>query len=87
MTVQLTPSWQLTTEHAASSYGQPVLLDRGTNTVYGAADICKPYASWGFKPAALHVERMANIKRFDPDSDEGRLIDAFVSLYLSTQTK
>ena len=29
----------LTTEHAASSYGQPVLVDTETNIAYGIADI------------------------------------------------
>lgn len=29
----------LTTEHAASSYGQPVLVDTKTNIAYGTADI------------------------------------------------
>lgn len=29
----------LTTEHAASSYNQPVLVDTETNIAYGTADI------------------------------------------------
>ena len=29
----------LTTEHAASSYGQPVVVDTKTGTAYGIADV------------------------------------------------
>lgn len=35
----LGPSWVLTTEHAASSHGDPVLVDEHTGTAYGPGDI------------------------------------------------
>lgn len=52
-------TWELSTEHAACSYAQPVLVNRATGEAYGAADIVKPYPSWGFMPAAAAVQRMA----------------------------
>jgi hypothetical protein len=36
-------TWELSTEHAACSYGQPVLVNRATGDAYGAADVLKPY--------------------------------------------
>jgi hypothetical protein len=39
MKATLAPSWDLTTEHAASSYGQPVLVNRGTGEAFGPGDI------------------------------------------------
>ena len=43
----------LTTEHAASSYGQPVLVDTETGQAYGVADIL-PYST----PAAIKYEEI-----------------------------
>ena len=34
-----TQRFELTTEHAAASYGQPVLVDRETGEAYGPADL------------------------------------------------
>lgn len=48
----LTPSYILTTEHAASSYGVPVLLHRQTGRVYGPADIAVFYPSHSPSSAA-----------------------------------
>jgi hypothetical protein len=48
----LTPSYILTNEHAASSYGVPVLLHRQTGHVYGPADIAVFYPSHGYDSAA-----------------------------------
>jgi hypothetical protein len=53
-------SWTLTADHAASSYGQPVLVNRASGRAYGPADIVECYPSWGFMPAAKAVERMAD---------------------------
>ena len=52
-------TWELTTEHATCSYGQPVLVNRATGEAYGAGNILNPYPSWGFIPAAGAVQRMA----------------------------
>lgn len=32
-------AWRYTTDHAASSYGQPVLVDDETGTAYGPGDL------------------------------------------------
>lgn len=32
-------AWHYTTDHAASSYGQPVLVDTDTNAAYGSGDL------------------------------------------------
>jgi excisionase family DNA binding protein len=61
MTITLSPSWQLTDEHSQSSYGIPVLINRGTDDVYGPADIIQPYPSWGYMPAANAVARLMDI--------------------------
>lgn len=63
MNIQLTPSWQLTTEHAASSYGIPVLVNRHESFIaYGPEDIVQPYPSWSIWPAWKAVARMASVK-------------------------
>lgn len=45
MQVNLSGSWELSTDHAASSYGQPVLVNRATGEAFGPGDILKPYPS------------------------------------------
>ena len=67
MRTNLAPSWDLTTDHAASSYGQPVLVRRSSGEAYGPLDIVKVYPAWGFLPAAKAVERLATLKRLDAD--------------------
>lgn len=62
MIITLTPSWQLTDEHSQSSYGIPILLNRGTGEVFGPADIIQPYPSWGYMTAAAAVTRLMDIK-------------------------
>ena len=63
----LSGTWELSTDHAASSYGQPVLVNRTTGEAYGAADIVKPYPAWGFMPAAEAVRRLAKTAKLDAD--------------------
>lgn len=67
MVATLTPSWQLSDEHSASSYGLPVLVHLSDGTAYGPADIILPYPSWGLQPAARAVRRMAKIATLDPE--------------------
>jgi hypothetical protein len=69
MKTSLSPSWELSTENAASSYGRPVLVNRTTGETFGTADILKAYPSFGFMPAAEVVRRLAKTKKLD---DEGR---------------
>ncbi len=63
----LSPSWELSTENAASSYGQPVLVSRVDGEVYGPGDIIRPYPSWGTMTAIAAVLRMAKTKELDED--------------------
>jgi hypothetical protein len=74
----LKPSWELTTEHAASSYGQPVLVNRGSGEAYGPGDILRPYTSWGYITAAAAVERMTSIRNLT--DDERIFVERFVNL-------
>ena len=78
MQVELTPSYILTTNHAASSYNQPVLVDRGTDEAYGPADFFEPYVSWGLKPAALHVARVYKWKQRQLSKDECTFVECFL---------
>jgi hypothetical protein len=77
MQVNLRSSWELTNEHAASSYGQPVLVNRGSGEIFGPGDILTPYPSWGFMIAAEAVERMAKTKKLT--YDEQIFVDRFVN--------
>ena len=61
MTLSLSGRWELTTDHAASSYGAPVLLDRTSGEAFGPADIIEAYPSWGLMPAAAAAQRLAKI--------------------------
>jgi hypothetical protein len=69
MHTNLDPSWNLTTEHAASHHGQPVLVSRGTGKAYGPGDILKAHPSWDFLPAAAVVDRLLKGKRLDTDTE------------------
>lgn len=60
-------SWKLTTDHAASSYGQPVLVNRATGEAFGPGDIVQCYPSWGYLPAALAVDRLAAAESLDDE--------------------
>lgn len=54
----LTPSYQLTTDHSASSHGVPVLVQRSTGQAYGPADLAVFYESYGLTTAAYFVLRL-----------------------------
>jgi len=71
-------SYVLTTDHAASSYGQPVLVERTTCKAYGVKDIFQPYPSWGYVPAWQVVERLSQAKQLS--EDELALVDRFLGL-------
>ena len=62
--LNLGPSWVLTLNHAASSYGQPVLVNRTTGEAFGPGDIVEAYPSWGYLPGQAVVERFAKTKNF-----------------------
>ena len=72
--LRLAPSWALTTDHAASSYGRPVLLHQPDGTAYGPNDLVRCFPSWPWQPARLAVLRLARARGHDP------LIQSFVQL-------
>jgi hypothetical protein len=74
----LSPSWELSTEHAASSYGLPVLVHRTTGETYGPADIVKPDPSSSYVLAVVAVWRLA--RTADLDADGRALVARFVGL-------
>jgi hypothetical protein len=76
MKISLTPSFELTNEHSASSYGQLVLVNRDTGEAFGPADIIKPYPSWSYMPAAKAVERMAAKKKLT--DEERSFVERFI---------
>ncbi len=59
MKALLSPSWELSTEHAACSCGQPVLVHRPSGEAYGPGDIVRAYPSHGYATAANTVKRLA----------------------------
>lgn len=77
MTVNLSPTWRLSTDHAAPSSGRPVLVNRTTGEAFGPGDIVRrPYPSCGFMSAGEVVRHLAKKAKLD---DEGRdLVARFV---------
>ena len=65
MKATLSPSWELSTEHAGSPAGQPVLVDRATGDAYGPDDVVESYPRMGWMPAALGVQRLAQAAELD----------------------
>ena len=77
MNIRLSSNWSLTTEHAASSYGQPVPVSRSTGRAYGSADIVPEYTHWVRMPAA-HVARvLARVAYLT--SEERRFVGQFTA--------
>ncbi len=76
MKVALSASWELTTEHAASIAGQPVLVHRGTGEAYAPWDVLQPFPSWAWSTAAVAVARLA--KQTHLDADGAALVARFV---------
>lgn len=58
MTIQISDRYILTTEHAASSYGQPVLVRTTDQTAYGAKDLIDD-GLFGILPAVDVVREFA----------------------------
>jgi hypothetical protein len=73
----LAPSWVLTTEHAACSSGQPLLVDRSTGDAYGPDDIVQPYNTWNVIPAAEAVVRLAETQALNAEAQA--LVSRFVT--------
>jgi hypothetical protein len=66
MTVRLSGTWELSTDHASSSYGQPVLVNRSTGEAFGPGDIRKAGLN-GFMPAGEMVRRLAKTAKLDAE--------------------
>jgi len=69
-------SWELSTEHAASSHGHPVLVCRVTGEACGPRDVVECYPSWGYLPAGRAVARLARMR--DLSAAECSLVEIFV---------
>jgi hypothetical protein len=78
MQVQLTLSYIVTTDHSASSYGQPVLVNLGDEMAYAPSDSVELYSGWGRKPAALHVQRIFDWRQRQLSQGECTLVESFI---------
>ena len=78
MFVKLTATYFLTTDHAKSRSGQPVLLNRTTAQAFLPSDAFVAYESWQEMPAAQVVNKMALWRDFS--EEERRLIERFASV-------
>ena len=66
--IALAPSWILSCDHAASSYGVPVLTNVGTGEAFGPGDTVEACPSWGMTTARDAVRRMAERKALDAEA-------------------
>ena len=78
MQVKLTATYFLTTDHAKSRSGQPVLLNRTTAQAFLPSDAFVAYESWQKMPAAQVVNKMASWRNFS--QEERRLIEWFAGI-------
>lgn len=78
MQVKLTATYFLTTDHAKSRFGQPVLVDRATGQAFLPGDKLAAYESWQVMPAAQVVQKMASWRNFS--EEERRLMELFTDL-------
>lgn len=77
MNYRLAPSWVLTTEHAASSYGWPVLVHVATDEPFGPREVVRLYPSFGWLPAYQAVARITAHRALEGEAQE--LVDRFVA--------
>jgi len=78
MHVKLTASYYLTTEHAKSRFGQPVLVNQATGQAFLPSDAFAAYESWQIMPATQVVSIMASYRNFA--KEERTLIDRFLGI-------
>jgi hypothetical protein len=78
MFVKLTANYFLTTDHAKSRSGQPVLVNRATGQAFLSSDTLVAYESWQKMTAAQVVGKMASWRDFSVE--ERRLIELFVGI-------
>lgn len=72
----LSPTWKLSTDHAASSLGIPVLVSCASGAAYGPGDIVKLYPSYGLGVASDQVRRLARTKQLDNEGEA--LVEKFL---------
>jgi hypothetical protein len=75
MQVKLTATYFLTTDHAKSRSGQPVLLNRTTAQAFLPSDAFVAYESWQKMPAAQVVAKMTSWRDFS--NEERGLLERF----------
>jgi len=76
MNATLSLHWDLSTEHAASSNEQPVLVYRSTGAASGPGDIVRRYPSVCRLLAADALRRLGRTARLDADDEV--LVSRFV---------
>ena len=81
MKATLTPSWELTTEHAAASDARPVLVNRTTGEAFGPGALVRLSECKALIPAALVVRRLAQAA--DLDEQARALVARFMALLLA----
>lgn len=79
MHVKLTATYFLTTDHAKSRFGQPVLVNRATGQAFLPSDAFAPYESWQIMQAAQVVNKMTSWRNFS--REEHRLIEQFLGIH------
>ena len=77
--VKLTATYFLTTDHAKSRLGQPVLFNKATGQAYLPNDTFAPYESWPLMSATQIVNRMASWRNFS--GEERHLIERFLGIH------
>lgn len=77
MKLTLSPSFELTDDHASSSYGQPVLVNRRSGEAYGPADLLQAYSSSLMQSASEAAARMASMTKWT--YEEQKFIDRFTN--------
>ncbi len=85
MKVLLSPCWELSTEYASSSDGQPMLVSRSTGEAYGPGDDVRPSQFTGYATAAEVVRRLAKTVKLDAEG--WALVDRFAGFRSATPTR
>ena len=70
MKVILSPSWELSTEHPACTFGQPVLVNRDTGQAYSPGNIVQVNERMGSMLALLAVRKLAQAAELDTAQQE-----------------
>jgi hypothetical protein len=79
MQVKLTATYFLTTDHAKSRFGQPVLVNRSTGQAFLPSDAFAPYESWQIMKADQVVKKMASWGTFSK-AEQG-VIDQYLGFH------